>query len=417
MSRITSMQLQDIRCFPGRQQVRFGRKATVIVGENSTGKSTLLGCYMALVKLCSDPRLREDGWDYFDSPPFEMGGFATISRKGSKRFTLGGRFAGHWFAGLELEFQADAGDASLPVDTRMVLSLESPDATSSDLMVSCPTGRAREWIFEWPGLRFSAEMSFQRPSTWLFNYVTRGELPYDGLPQKFAEQHKEASSADSMNFLRLANSLKRAQPPEGKVFNTVALPPEDAPRERTYGSPPINTTKAVRDHLGNLGRKLGLFSSISVREDSEGSQLIIEQGGSKHNIVDVGYGIHSVLPLLLATYNKPLGTTFLLQQPEVHLHPQAQALLAQMMAEQDGHRYIIETHSDYFIDRLRICIQQGNLQPEDVALVYCEPSGKRGNAVQIHNISFDEAGNLQGQPRGYRQFFMQETNRLLGFPE
>ena len=420
MSSITSMQLQDIRCFAGRQQVRFGRKATVIVGENSTGKSTLLGCYRALVRLCSDPLLRKDGLDYFDSRPFEMGGFATIARKGSKRFALGGNFAGHWYNGLELEFKPESRTSSIPVDDRMVLSLESPNSKSNDFIVACPSGRSGQWTFEWLGLQFKATVSFHQPSTWLFNYVSQGELPYGGNPQEFAKQNKQASLADRENFHRLAYLLKeRPRPPSGDAFSTVALYPEAKPRERLYASLPSSITedKAMWDHLGNLGRKLGLFSSFSVREGREGSQLFIEQGGSKHNIVDVGYGIHSVLPLLMATYNKPPGTTFLLQQPEAHLHPQAQALLAQMMADQDGHRYIIETHSDYFINRFRICIKQGTLQPEDVSLVYCEPSDKSGNAVQIHNISFDEVGNLQGHPRSYRQFFMQETNRLLGFSE
>ena len=108
---------------------------------------------------------------------------------------------------------------------------------------------------------------------------------------------------------------------------------------------------------------------------------------------------------------------FLLQQPEVHLHPKAQAefssLLAQL-ANTNNQSFIIETHSDYMIDRARIDIRKGHIRPEDVSLIYFEP---KGNIAKVHNISFDEMGNLVGVPPHYRDFFLKETDRLMGFED
>ena len=105
----------------------------------------------------------------------------------------------------------------------------------------------------------------------------------------------------------------------------------------------------------------------------------------------------------------------LLQQPEVHLHPKAQAEFSSLLvklANKGDQSFIIETHSDYMIDRARIEIRKGNIRPEDVSLIYFEP---KGNIVEGHNITFDKMANMAGVPSHYEKFFLKETNRLMGF--
>ena len=73
-------------------------------------------------------------------------------------------------------------------------------------------------------------------------------------------------------------------------------------------------------------------------------------------------------------------------------------------------RFLIETHSDYIIDRVRIEVRRGNLRPEDVSILYFEANEKDrmggANAVSIHNLILDEHGNLANPPEGYRDFFL-----------
>lgn len=78
----------------------------------------------------------------------------------------------------------------------------------------------------------------------------------------------------------------------------------------------------------------------------------------------------------------------------------------------EGKTFVIETHSDYMIDRIRIEIRQGKINADDASLIYLEPIG---STVRAHNIKFDEQANLIGTPRKYRDFFQRETNELLGF--
>ena len=66
------------------------------------------------------------------------------------------------------------------------------------------------------------------------------------------------------------------------------------------------------------------------------------------------------------------------------------------------------------IDRARIEIMNGRIAPEDVSLIYLETVG---NSVKVHNIEFDEQANLLGTPGSYRDFFLKESDKLLGFDQ
>ena len=61
---------------------------------------------------------------------------------------------------------------------------------------------------------------------------------------------------------------------------------------------------------------------------------------------------------------------------------------------------------------MRILVRKGELEASDVSVLYFEP---KGNAVAIHNMTLDQDGNLEDAPEGYRDFFLKETDRLLGF--
>ncbi len=106
---------------------------------------------------------------------------------------------------------------------------------------------------------------------------------------------------------------------------------------------------------------------------------------------------------------------FLLQQPEVHLHPSAQAALGSLFCELAGQerQLIVETHSDHLLDRVRMDIRDrhGNLKPDDVSILFFE---RNELDVSIHSIRLDDRGNVLDAPPDYRSFFMEETTRSLG---
>jgi predicted ATPase len=170
--------------------------------------------------------------------------------------------------------------------------------------------------------------------------------------------------------------------------------------------------------LDNFGRACGLFDAIAIRRlgeyETDPFQLQVKIAGPAFNLVDVGYGVSQVLPILVDALTREPRGPLLLQQPEVHLHPRAQAELASFLAAVSKHRatqFVVETHSDHFIDRVRMDIRDAKTSSaKDVSLLYFE---RAKGIVNIHRIEIDDDGNVVDPPRGYRAFFLHEELRLL----
>jgi predicted ATPase len=171
--------------------------------------------------------------------------------------------------------------------------------------------------------------------------------------------------------------------------------------------------------LDEFGVESGLFKGLRVkalgRKESDPFQVEVTIAGPPFNMVDVGYGVSQVLPIVVDCLRSDVPQTVLMQQPEVHLHPRAQAALGSFLAylvKHRKHRFVIETHSDYLVDRIRLEVREGKgLGPDDVAILYCEHHGAE---VKVHPLRLDHQGNILDAPSGYRSFFLEEEKRLLG---
>lgn len=416
MSEITNFRLTDVRCFEGTQSARMAR-VTLLVGENSTGKSTFLGCYKVFAQLSNFADL--ENRNYFDDEPFRMGKFDTIVRSGKSEFSIDADLSGHKYERVRFVFRA--GPDGEPDERKVRIEFDGPDGNKNHFEISRPAGPADIWRLEGRNLRFDldgAEVSYVPISHWLSNNVRRGFLPFQGEPMHFRKRAgPEASPEQQAEFAKLITFLRTALPiPDKPPIAVEALEPTLPPRRRIHDSPPLGEedNAGLERYLAKAGEELDLFSSLETRKRADSLfELMIETFGSKRNIIDVGYGVHGALWLLKAMYGKPKNTVFLLQQPEVHLHPAAQASLAQLMVDSD-YRFMIETHSDHIIDRLCICVMKKNLKPTNLSIVYFEPN-KDKNKSRIHSISVDESGNLVNVPPSYRKFFLDEAEKRLGF--
>ncbi len=180
------------------------------------------------------------------------------------------------------------------------------------------------------------------------------------------------------------------------------------------------TWDALKRDISGFGKESGLFDSLEVRRlgpsQSDPFQLQLRIDGTTVNLVDVGYGVSQALPIVVDCLRAVHGRTLLLQQPEVHLHPKAQAELGSflaVLAKREKKRFLIETHSDYLVDRIRMDIRdkKHGLKPEDVAFLYFE---RVAGEVRIHRLNLDEQGDIVDAPPGYRKFILQEERRFLG---
>ena len=180
----------------------------------------------------------------------------------------------------------------------------------------------------------------------------------------------------------------------------------------------------LKDGLERFGRDAGLFDEISVkawgRRGGDPFQIQVRKfggglNGPWRNLADVGYGVSQALPLMVELLREGgEDRLFLLQQPEVHLHPSAQAALGSLFCRTAWaiRQLIVETHSDHLIDRVRMDVRDGvsNLKPSDVSILYFQ---RDALDVKIHSLGIDGEGNILNAPDDYRLFFMEETKRSL----
>ena len=405
MNAVTEVALEKIRCFAGKQTVSLPRIA-VLVGENSTGKSTFLACCSALAELSCNEKI--SSYDPFNVTPFDMGGFETIARRGSQHFTLAGRVGE-----VGLSFQFANEHSELAEQAATVRAGEAPELKFERI----PSERI--WRLTGPSYDFHldvSEISFSQFSQWLGAAIRRGHFPYERDIDTF-KQRTNPPESQADQFRKLVNHLTKISenlPPSKPVLR--AVPPYiDAPARLTREIPlaaSMDEFNRLKDRWREAGEKLDLFSQIDITSMLDGSYALeVTIDDHTHSIVDAGFGVYSVLPYLKPVIGNP-DSTVLMQQPETHLHPRAQALLSQLMVESKG-RYIIETHADHLINRLSICIRKGEISHQDAAIFWFEKNEADG--VVIHPIGFDAAGNLIDAPRNYREFFIRERKEFLGF--
>ena len=107
------------------------------------------------------------------------------------------------------------------------------------------------------------------------------------------------------------------------------------------------------------------------------------------------------------------GDVLLMQQPEVHLHPRAQAALGTFFTQvvtKSERTLVVETHSDYLVDRVMQEVAEGHLQASKVLVLFFD---KRGLETTVYPIRITDSGDVIGAPPSYRQFFLQEELNLL----
>lgn len=185
-----------------------------------------------------------------------------------------------------------------------------------------------------------------------------------------------------------------------------------------------NTKTSIEKKLKSFGMESGLFDAINVKNYSKESQspfeIDISLNDNTFKIPNVGYGVSQILPIIVEMFAKTDDVTeniLAIQQPEVHLHPRAQAAFGEFMylnQLEKNNKLLIETHSEYIIDRFRLKIHENRTQKDKEvgAQVLFFERGDDGNKVHIINI--ENSGKYsEDQPQSFMDFFIKEDLNLL----
>lgn len=416
--------LENVRCFAGKHLIPI-KPLTVLVGENSSGKSTLMA---ALAVMCNYgfplyPQVNES--------PYSLGNFQTIATQEGEKNGCATTFS--------LGFK-DEPDGNL----RSVMAtyvLDRRTTALSELLIQKPQGTAALRLIR-EAEKYEIKVNASRSSDWLsqkFRIPLRlpGGSREPALIQLFIDRYlhsrrkykKERAlqtvvEAFSKLELTPAVSIAPIRTKPKRTYNEVAeeYSPEGdhipllLARILSSGADSMGEESLLMG-LKRFGEESGLFRDIDIRTlgDQPGDpfQVMITVAGRPTNLLDVGYGVSQALPVVVESILAEGGHLLLLQEPEGQLHPRAQAALGSFFVDLVVHhdkRFVLETHSDYIIDRLRIEIANGKLPSDAFLILYLE---RKGTETTVYPITVDSLGNLLGVPPTYREFFLREAVNLL----
>lgn len=392
-----------------------------ITGDNSSGKSSLLLLlsYVLQTELTDFPKLDDqytnDRYDFF-SPYLGfadvdigfiqaeddkvIGKMITIKRPAPGRIPLvtrmtwiegGKRFSFKWSekaAGVKVT----TIEPKFTADTLLRMHHEAAGfkSLSGEDVVAGFGANSQEMVYS----AIRVLRLNDQTSRMMFNSIRVGHLPGSlhsgpvrGLPERFYNLDRKIK-ASGTHFASMWHDMAEAR------------------------------EKIGMEAVKKFGRESSLFEDISVDKISKkvpNSPLMvtITKQGRPFLLSQVGVGVSQVIPIVVeSAFHSDDADQYviLLQQPELHLHPVAQAALGEFIYSmaKGGLRYVIETHSDYLIDRFRANMREDQ-SIKSATILFCEntPEGNLATPIEI------SGGEIVDPPGNYKDFFVNELMRTM----
>ena len=389
------------------------------VGENSTGKTAVLN----LMEVISHPNF----WlmPEFNSNEIELGYFSEMVNQNSsnkKYFAVGssiGEFrlqSGHlqyiWMKFIEKEHAPEVSEC------KFIYKSKSVWCKLSEKSVSYQTKELEN------------DVKF---STWVRDFDGFGELvtietkhvPFFGIIRSKVEDHLkggEVHDSDQFSFTGSYNRMFWIAPIRAKAKRwyesySLSYTPEGAHTPlllKKYQNTNTARSRSFHEAIVEFGRQSGLFDEVRIMDDKPENpfSVNVDYGKLSMNIANVGYGVSQVLPLVVEML-RIRGDSFAIQQPEVHLHPRAQAAFGDLIykvATKNRNRLIIETHSDYMINRFRLAVNKGKSKVNAQVLFFSRDE----NGIRVEQMPIDQKGQYVGEvSKKYMEFFLEEELKML----
>ncbi len=405
------------------------------VGENSTGKTSLL----ALLHLFHSPAFWIGG--QFFNEEVELGNYEDIvsmHAKDKKYFHVGAFFGSEEDKKEEYEafLMTFSESDGTPIIKRYTIVTKSKKAEiklkgrriyykiRNAESITENYSSVREMFLQWVNSHKKEERGFKE----LKKIKARNIATLNSIIEDMLEKELVTRRGITFSFQAFYRNLKWIAPIRTKpqpIYTKYDTRYSSEGHHTPYSIKKLLESKGKAEKfkrfVEEFGKESGLFDSVDIKKYGRRKitpfEVDIILSGQSTKITNVGYGVSQVLPILVDLFEERKGTAYAIQQPEIHLHPRAQAAWGDVffnLAVMENKQFIVETHSDFIIDRFRMNFKSKKKKEKPKSqIVYFENSSE-GNVLNI--IDIDEEGNLpKEQPKGYREFFLKEDLSALGY--
>lgn len=403
------------------------KEVNFFVGENSTGKTAILN----LLNILSKPNFWVD--PNFNNEQVELGYFEEIAKKNQgsdKYFRLGLEYSEEENSNDKTKFilfqfkdkdgiptianfKLLTGNITILVNiTSKTIKYQSKNNTFTDF---------QQWIED-----ESIGSSFKKlnlPSH------TLKQLPFGVLKSviisQIHEEEKEMTfgisirtpfKGDYISFApirakakRTYDSYKQKFSPEGEHIPFIL--------RNIFNNSSTKNSEIIKA-IQKFGKESSLFDEIKIsklgRTKVSPFEIDVLYDNVPVKITNVGYGVSQILPMLIEMLTSS-NDFFSLQQPEVHLHPKAQAAFGELIYtsfSSKRNRFIIETHSDFMINRFRYELNkaQNDTSPQSQVVFFeREEQGTKFTCMELSN----DGRYPEDIPSSYMSFFLDEEFKML----
>ena len=424
-----------------RLQMPLG-KVTGLFGENSSGKSSVLQ-FLLLLKQTKNATDRSLVLD-FGGPNelVNLGRYQDLVHQGDHRSDVA------WTLDWDLESPLKIGD---PMGRRTAVLMEGNSLqVSASVGLKGPDLAARQLKYRFAETDFALDR--REDSSSGFNLRSEGihslrfirnqgrgwALPGPVKTHLFPDQARtyyqntsflsrfEAAYEALMDRMFYLGPLR--EHPQREYRWSGASPADVGPRgersvdailaatarnERTNIEPRY-WKKSFQEMIAYWLHELGLIESFEIKEIAPGSNLYQacvrkSHGSPETMLTDVGFGVSQVLPVIVLLYYVPEGSTVLMEQPEIHLHPSVQSGLADVMlavARRRRVQIIVESHSEHLLRRFQRRSAEKRISSSELKLYFVRNA--EGSA-ELNDLKLNEWGEIENWPE---HFFGDEMGEI-----
>jgi hypothetical protein len=383
---LVRLALQNYQCFAQRQEVEI-RPITVVFGKNNSGKSALV----------RSPLVIATGMHGLSPVPLDL---AELGEDAPDFIDLVHNRLDHGSVGIELEFRE-------PI--RCSWTIQNVIESQTQVVSRCRIDvRGESATFTWSDADDTDE-SEERPY-----YVSGpGKASDEPIGVRFSGLIPEHDFVRGREIKEAFGEIRHLGPFRARPARLGRLTAR-RPAQDQFGSRTAEIL--IHDHVRSRGRLIGKINEylgdhlpdwrleVIPRYDAYAVGLkSLKARNLWVSAADSGTGVAQVLPILVQRAQDELDRPAddileIVEEPELHMHPSAQAALADLYiraVHKTRVRFLIETHSETFLLRLRRRVAEKRLRADELALYYVESDGE---ASTVQRVNVDEAGNVYDWP-------------------